>query len=129
VPPLFQIALAGLVDHVAMRDPDVRGPLTGYKCLAYDNHVFVHQHSCMRLVLRFSALVISFPRDFWSPLLLVAVLLLFGSFFVCERFFLDLFYTYDIAYINIHRLKLLSAQASVLVFIHSTYVLTYGCAC
>eukprot|EP00277_Geminigera_cryophila_P032692 CAMPEP_0173124784 /NCGR_PEP_ID=MMETSP1102-20130122/55925_1 /TAXON_ID=49646 /ORGANISM="Geminigera sp., Strain Caron Lab Isolate" /LENGTH=1042 /DNA_ID=CAMNT_0014033323 /DNA_START=324 /DNA_END=3453 /DNA_ORIENTATION=+ len=45
---LRQIALAGLVDHVATRDPDVRGPLTGYKCLAYDNHVFVHQHSCMR---------------------------------------------------------------------------------
>lgn len=81
MPPFFQIALAGLVDHVATRDPDVRGPLTGYKCLAYDNHVFVHQHSCMRLVLHFIALVISFPRDLLSPLPLFAVLLLFGSFF------------------------------------------------
>ena len=31
-----------------MRDPEVRGPLAAYKCLSYDQHVFVHQHSCMR---------------------------------------------------------------------------------
>ena len=45
---LRQIALAGLIDQVAKRDPEVRGPLTGYKCLAYDEHIFIHQHSCMR---------------------------------------------------------------------------------
>ena len=43
-----QIALAGLVDHVAKRDPEVRGPLAAYKCLSYDQHIFVHMHSCMR---------------------------------------------------------------------------------
>jgi len=45
---LRQIALAGLVDNVAKRDPEVRGPLVAYKCLAYDDHIFIHQHSCMR---------------------------------------------------------------------------------
>ena len=45
---LRQIVLAGLVDQVATRDPEVRGPLTAYKCLAYDRHIYVHQHSCMR---------------------------------------------------------------------------------